>query len=144
MSLVSLVGGSTVVEVVTERGLEGVDTGADLGGDLTDGGGGDVGREGEGAVGGGGGEKVRKIETGRGATEVEDGGVVGSGGGDGRGVGTEPDSGAFVGLTNFGDPFPPLSHPYPFVRFCVLPVPPFFFSPFHLSLSLSLSPFAEN
>lgn len=33
-----------------------------------------------------------EIEMGGGATKVEDGGVVGTGGGDGGGVGTKPDT----------------------------------------------------
>lgn len=94
--------------MMSERRLEGVDMGADLGGDLADGSGG----EREGAVNGG--EKVRKIKAGGGATEVEDGGVVGTGGGDGRGIRTEPNSRAFIRLSDFGNPFSPFSHPYPF------------------------------
>lgn len=90
--------------------MEGVDAGADLGGLLTYGGGGqaelmviiaDVESD-----------ELGEVEVGGGASEVEDGGVVGASGGDGGRVRAEPNPRPLVGLPYLSHPFPPLPHPY--------------------------------
>lgn len=57
----------------------------------------------------------REVEPGGGASEVVDGGVVGTRRRHGGGVGAEPNTGALVGFPDLRYPLPPLSHPYPSV-----------------------------
>nr|GMC56157.1 hypothetical protein Csa_6G491035 [Ipomoea batatas]GMC59297.1 hypothetical protein Csa_6G491035 [Ipomoea batatas] len=87
--------------------MEGVNPSADFGGLLADIGGGEVG---EAIVVG---EKLGEVEAGGGAAEIENGGVVSPGGGDGGGIRAEPNPGAFIGLANLRHPFPPLPHANP-------------------------------
>ena len=70
-----------MVVVVKSGGLEGIDSGADLGGFLPYGSGGHVAGADKGRRGFSG-EKLGEVEAGGGSSEVEDGGVVGSCGGD--------------------------------------------------------------
>jgi hypothetical protein len=94
-------------------GVERVDARADLGGLLPDGGG----REPAallavlGAVGGAV-ELVGEVEPRGAAAEVEHGRVVGARGGDGGGVGPEPDPRPLVGLADLRHPLAPLAHPH--------------------------------
>uniref|UniRef100_A0A0A0KFT2 Uncharacterized protein n=1 Tax=Cucumis sativus TaxID=3659 RepID=A0A0A0KFT2_CUCSA len=61
-------------------------------------------------------QQLGKIKPGRRASEVKNGGIVGPGGGDRRGVRAEPNPRAFIGLSNLSHPLTPLPHPYPFVK----------------------------
>ena len=94
--------------------LDGVDLGADLGGALADGGGGDVGESAAAAhvVF----DEFGEVEARRGPAEVEDGDVVGARGGHGGRVGAQPDPRPLVWLPYLRHPLPPLPHPYPSVR----------------------------
>lgn len=92
-------------------GLYGVDLGADLGGSLADGGGGDVGEavvllE----------DEVGEVKASGGASEVEHRRVVGPSRRDRGGVGAEPNPRPLVRLSYLRHPLPPLPHPYSSVR----------------------------
>lgn len=60
--------------------------------------------------------QFREVESCRRASQIEDGGVVGSGGGDWCGVRAEPNPGPLVRFSNLGHPLAPLPHPYSSVR----------------------------
>lgn len=101
-----------------KRGLERVDSRADLGRFLAYRIGGHVALLGRNVVVLG--EQFGEVEASGRASEVEDGGVVGACCGDGGCVRTQPDSGPLVGLSNLRHPLPPLPHPYSSVWFVLV------------------------
>lgn len=75
----------------------------------------DEGGGGRGAVGAGvieGEDVFGKVEASGAAAEEEYGSIVGSCGGEGGGVGAEPDARPLVGLPDLGHPLTPLPHPH--------------------------------
>lgn len=62
-------------------------------------------------------QEFGEVKARAGATEVEHGGVVGACGGHWRRVGAQPNPGPLVGLSNLRHPLSPLPHPYSSVRF---------------------------
>jgi len=110
-------GGVVRGRVMVKRGLERVDSGADLRGFAADG----IRRHVHGIViisavdlvle-----QKFGEIEARGGTSEVENGGVVGASGGNGRRVRTQPNPGPLVRFSDLRHPLSPLPHPYSSVR----------------------------
>lgn len=101
-----------LVRGVVEGGFDGVDPGADFSSLLPNESGGHV----SGPDSAFSSEEVGEVEPGGGATEIKDGRIVSTSGGDRGGVRAEPDSGALVGLPYLSHPLSPLPHPNPLIR----------------------------
>lgn len=123
-----------------DDGVLRVDAGADLGGLLADGGGGELpvvlGTTAAAATTTRAVELVGEVEARGAAAEVEHGGVVGPRGGDGGGVGAEPDPRPLVRLADLRHPLPPLPHPHPAILPPSSPTPPTHRSPHRRRSSL--------